>query len=240
MAKRLGFTKREIKQLNVMIGINLKAARDNAGMTMSDVMKAVWGVGNNRNRIGEIETGRKNITVAELMIFQELYGQSLDYICGLSCEPELDMLAGTVNHVVNQSHSIIETAATEFASVLVTHMKSICKNDHEALLDCAKTLCSAVKLEYTDKEVSPKVGFATNDMMRIIRSIEIKQARQAVAVEMQMTQITERANKLDRQNLWRDRNKHYQYSMPLTKPQFIDDGICVTDPDEAFVGVGND
>ncbi|MFP3490463.1 hypothetical protein R0K20_22960, partial [Staphylococcus sp. SIMBA_130] len=82
-------------------------------------------VSNNRNRISEIENGKKNLTLIDLLIFQDLYGQSLDYICGLSIEPEIDILAGTVNHVVTQSHAIIEMMTAELASVVVDHMKSI-------------------------------------------------------------------------------------------------------------------
>ena len=49
VAKRLGYTKRDIKSINITIGLNLAAARRNAGMTQTDVMQAVWGVSNNRN-----------------------------------------------------------------------------------------------------------------------------------------------------------------------------------------------
>jgi hypothetical protein len=40
---------------------------------------------------------------------------------------------------------------------------------------------------------------------------------------MQMIQIKERVNNEDRHYLLRDRNKNYQYSMPLLKPEMIDD-----------------
>ena len=134
VAKRLGYTKRDVKNINVTVGLNLAAARRNAGMTQTEVMQAVWGVSNNRNRISEIENGKKDLTLIDLLIFQNLYGQSLDYICGLSTEPEVDMLAGTINHVVTQSHCLIEMMASELASVVVGHMKAINQNDHAALL----------------------------------------------------------------------------------------------------------
>ena len=98
MAKTIEFTERDLVNIRIIIGANLKAARLNAGLTQTGVMNAIYGVSNNRNRISEVETGRKKeITVTELLKFQELYGQSLDYICGLSTEPEMDMLAGSVN-----------------------------------------------------------------------------------------------------------------------------------------------
>lgn len=220
MAKRSGYTKRDIKEINVTIGLNLAAARRNAGMSQTEVMKAVWGVSNNRNRISEIENGKKNLTLIDLLIFQDLYGQSLDYICGLSIEPEIDILAGTVNHVVNQSHAIIEMLTTELASVVVDHMKSICANDYEALLTRTKELCEAIK---SDHCISEPITQATREVMHVIRKIEVDQARKINAVDTQMMQIKERVNNEDRHYLLRDRNKNYQYSMPLLKPEMIDD-----------------
>ena len=56
--KRLGFTDKQIKQIRVTVGRNLAAARKNAGMTQAEVMRIVWNVDNNRNRISEIENGK--------------------------------------------------------------------------------------------------------------------------------------------------------------------------------------
>ena len=232
MAKRSGYTKRDVKQINFTIGQNLAAARRNAGMTQTDVMKAIWGVSNNRNRISEIENGKKNLTLIDLLIFQDLYGQSLDYICGLSIEPEIDILAGTVNHVVNQSHTIIEMLTTELASVVVDHIKSICANDHEALLTRTKELCDAIKDDQCTGGVSEPVAQATREVMHVIRKIEVDQARKVNAVDMQMMQIKERINNEDKHYLLRDRNKNYQYSMPLLKPEMIDDTEMVGVDDE--------
>lgn len=243
MAKRLGFTKRDIKSINVTIGLNLAAARRNAGMSQTDVMKAVYGVSNNRNRISEIENGKHNLSLADLLIFQNLYGQSIDYICGLSCEPEIDMLAGTVNHVVNQSQALIEMLTGQLAGVMVSHVKSICKNDHEALLASAKELCGVIKSD----SVALRAGLSTDDavskavigVMQVVRDIEVKQARQVQAVDMQMAQISDRIDKHDRHHLLRDRDRHYQYSMPLIKPTVVNDDDFISNPDDTFVGVNH-
>lgn len=237
MAKRLGFTKRDIKSINVTIGLNLAAARRNAGMSQTDVMKAVYGVSNNRNRISEIENGKHNLSLADLLIFQNLYGQSIDYICGLSCEPEIDMLAGTVNHVVNQSHAIIEMMTAELAGVVVGHMKSICKNDHEALLASAKELCETVKDDSVSLKANTSLSKAVSNVMYVVRDIEVKQARQVNAVDMQMMQIADRIDKNDRHQLLKDRDRHYQYSLPMVKPKTINDDAFISHADDAFVGV---
>jgi len=232
VAKRSGYTKRDIQKINVMVGVNLKAARDNAGMKQWEVMEKVWGVKNkNCNRICEIERGDKSLTLVDLLIFQRLYGQSLDYICGLSTEPEIDMIAGTVNHVVNQSHAMIEALTTQLANVMVEQVKAISKNDHAALLSQAKSLCAIIKTECSRGNASVAVIHSARETMRVIDVIDAKHSRQSKAVATQMTQITERLDDdHDRHSLIRDINKHYQYSLPLPSPNVIED----TD----FVGVG--
>lgn len=227
MAKRSGYTRRDIKNINVTVGLNLAAARRNAGMSQTEVMQAVWGVSNNRNRISEIENGKKDLTLIDLLIFQDLYGQSLDYICGLSTEPEIDMLAGTVNHVVNQSHALIEMLTGNVADVIVSHVKSICKNDHAALLDASKRLCSIVREDHKADNASVEAVVAASTVMRVVRSIEVKQARQAQAIDTQMMQITERVDREDRHRLLKDRDRHYQYSIPLPKPSMIEDAVVI-------------
>ena len=227
MAKRSGYTRRDIKNINVTVGLNLAAARRNAGMSQTEVMQAVWGVSNNRNRISEIENGKKDLTLIDLLIFQDLYGQSLDYICGLSTEPEIDMLAGTVNHVVNQSHALIEMLTGNVADVIVSHVKSICKNDHAALLDASKRLCSIVREEHKADSASVETVVAASTVMRVVRSIEVKQARQAQAIDTQMMQITERVDREHRHRLLKDRDRHYHYSIPLPKPSMIEDAVVV-------------
>ena len=217
MAKTIEFTERDLVNIRIIIGANLKAARLNAGLTQTGVMNAIYGVSNNRNRISEVETGRKKeITVTELLKFQELYGQSLDYICGLSTEPEMDMLAGSVNHVVNQSQSLVEMLTTQVANVVVSQMKVIAKDDHAALIAQTKALCNTTKRDYQNGLVGMDSLQAVNRAMHVIRNIEVKQARQAQAVESQMTQISERLSSQDGHKLIRDRDKHYQYSLPIT------------------------
>lgn len=228
MAKRLGYTKRDVKNINVTIGLNLAAARRNAGMTQTEVMQAVWGVSNNRNRISEIENGKKDLTLIDLLIFQNLYGQSLDYICGLSTEPEVDMLAGTVNHVVNQSRKLIEMLTAELASVMVSHVKSIAKDDTEALIDKVNNLIDSMQ-----KNIDPRSDeYITlmqhmNDVRQVLRHIDVKKARQTQAVDMQMTQIAERVDKEDKHRILCDIDKHYQYSIPLIAPEELDEEIAV-------------
>lgn len=222
MAKVLGFAEKEKREIRFMIGANLAAARRNAGLTQTDVMQAVWGVKNNRNRISEIENGKRDLTIFDLLIFQDLYKQSMDYILGLSTEPEVDMLAGTVNHIVHQSEQLIRHLSTEFADSLVVHMKSICKNDQVALVDRVKELCNTVKSDYADGRASVDAMNLANSVLHIIRHIEVKMARQQMAIDTQMTQVKERIDKQDGHRMMKDLDKGYQFSLPLPNPSVVD------------------
>lgn len=219
--KRLGFTDKQLKQIRVTVGRNLAAARKNAGMTQAEVMRIVWNVDNNRNRISEIENGNKDLTLTDLLIFQNLYNQSLDYICGLSVEPELDMLASTVNHVVTQSRAIVEHLTEQFAETITEHMKSICVNDQEALLAEAKQLCRLLKEQEVQKD--SQIAQSAKSLMSTIRKIESKQARQIMAVETQMMQIKQRLDKEDKHIMLSDLDCDYQYSLPLPEPVYSDE-----------------
>ena len=225
MAKKICYSKRHVKEINVMVGLNLRAARRNAGMSQTDVMKALWNVSNSRNRISEIETGKKDLTLIDLLLFHQLYGQSIDYICGLSVEPEVDMMAGTVNHLVTQAHGMIEMLTGELAGVLVTHLKSICKNDHEALLESVKTLIDVVKSEDKLNRASPSIVAASSNLAGIVAAIDAKQARQVKAVDTQMTQIVDRIDKHDRHRLMRDIGKDYQFSIPMLGINHLSDAV---------------
>lgn len=220
--KKIKYSPRDIKEINVIVGINLAAARRNAGMSQTDVMKAIWGVSTNRNRISEIETGKKDLTLIDLLKFQELYGQSLDYMCGLSVEPEIDMMAGTVNHVVTQARSMIDMLTDELAGAMVNHLKSICQNDYEALLGTAKELSDIVRSENKLHRASPDIVKATSNLLNIIGYIEAKQERQAKAVNTQMIQVAERVDTQDKHRLLSDRSKAYQFSLPIPCPSQID------------------
>lgn len=221
--KRISYTKRDIADINRIVGHNLRKARDSEGIRVSDAMWAIYGVTNNRNRISEIENGHKNLTLIDMLMFQELYGKSLDYLCGLSVEPEVDMLAGTVNHVVNQSQSMIERLTLQVAEVLVGHVKSVSKDNSVALVDCAKNLCGVIKDELDGRLPSPHLSKALRETLDTLRAIEAEQERERRAVETQMVQRCERMDKEDGHLLLSDRKKSYQFSLPLPKPHIIDE-----------------
>lgn len=217
MEKKLGFTLKQKKEIKATLGINLAAARRNIGMSQSDVMKILWGVDNNRNRISEIENGKKDLTICDLLLFQELYGQSLDYLCGLSTEPEVDMLAGMVNNIVTQSRSLTDFLASEIASVVTDQMKAICKSDYVALVNEVKNLCKIINQDAMEGKATEEAVASTKNAMHVIRHIEVKQTRQQQGVIAQTEKLRERLLEPNEIPLFRTIDSHYSYNNTLPK-----------------------
>lgn len=222
MIKRVFYTKRDIQDINKVVGLNLRAARDNSGLSMGQVMESIWGVTNNKNRICEIERGKKNLTLVDMLLFQELYGYSLDYLCGLSVEPEVDSLAGTVNHAFNQSQVMIDMLVQKMGGVLVEHIKTVAKEDSLALLDGAKNLIAVIQNELGGQVPSLALSKALRDTSDTIRSIETEQKKQQLAVKTQVDQRCSRIDKKDHHHMMVDKRRGYQFSLSLPKPHVIE------------------
>lgn len=218
---KYGYTGHKVKEINRLIGANLACARRNAGLSQTDVMKVIWNTDNNRNRISEIENGRRELTLIDLLIFQDLYGQSLDYICGLSIEPEIDMLAGTTNHVIRQSHALAEGIIESLSDTLTEHLKGIHKTDYISLVEASKQLNSAIS-KY-DKDVPVEIKQALATLMSVTRAIEVKQAKNALAVEAQMNYARNRLDKEDKHIMMSDIQRSVQLALPLPRPEYGED-----------------
>lgn len=61
------------------------------------------------------------------------------------------------------------------------------------------------------------------NLMRTVRRIESKQARQAMAVETHMMQVKQRLDKEDKRIMLSDLDCDYQYSLPLPEPVCSDE-----------------
>lgn len=115
---------------------------------------------------------------------------------------------------------MVEHLTQELATSLVEHIKAISKNDHEALLEESKALCGAI---IDSKLNNPIVTVRLANLMRTVRRIESKQARQAMAVETHMMQVKQRLDKEDKRIMLSDLDCDYQYSLPLPEPVYSDE-----------------
>ena len=218
MAKRdTGYSRQQEQDIKKIWGKNLRAARENAGMTQEEVAQIIWKT-TNRNRISEIENGKTNLSAMDLLMFHNLYGQSIDYIFGLSIEPEIDALAGTVNHIVKQSRSMLDDMAVQMATVLTNGLRDVCKSDTAALLSSTSKLCAIIKSERSMNEMPVGLGCALNNVLYTIKQIEQKQMMQDRAVQTQISEHIERMTLDHGHHMIADINKVYQYSIPLPPP----------------------
>ncbi|MDC5399276.1 helix-turn-helix domain-containing protein, partial [Acinetobacter baumannii] len=114
-----------------VIGNNLRVARQNAGYTQSQVMDITWDK-KNRNRISDIENGKVTIDIYTFLILVDLYGQSVDFILGRSCEPINDVKAAFVNNVKLNTHKFIQPIIDSMTEVVVNNIK---RHDIDKYLD---------------------------------------------------------------------------------------------------------
>ena len=89
-AVRQFYSDNKAKLANRVIGNNLREARKYAGLSQSEVFEAT---GIRKNRLSELENGHTTIDIYTLIILCDLYGCSVDYVVGRSCEPINDIYA---------------------------------------------------------------------------------------------------------------------------------------------------
>ncbi len=217
---KYGYTQQKVKEVYKTLGCNLACARKNTGLSQAEVMQIIWGSKNGaRNRISEIENGKAPISLIDLLIFQDLYGQSLDYICGLSVEPELDMIASTTNHIIHQSQSLAESIIETVSEVLVNTLKDVHKSDYIALSSNVKELMKELKkLDNLPANIIDILA----DIISVIRIIDVKQAKNAMAIEAQKDYIKGRIDKQENHKLLTGIKQTCQLSLPLPKPSELE------------------
>ncbi|WP_151765737.1 helix-turn-helix domain-containing protein [Acinetobacter colistiniresistens] len=129
------------KNINKVIGHNLKTARKVANKTTKEVMRAVWGAdpsSSNLNRISEIENGLMTPSPSVLVELAQLYGCSLDYIYGISPEFESDLAAGNTGLIINAMRETCLDMADSLSSSLVRLAGNMPPLVGQQLLDASK------------------------------------------------------------------------------------------------------
>lgn len=75
-----------------VLAANLKAARLTAGLTMDGASEIIYGSGKSKkNRLSEYENGESLPNVILLIRMSQAYDVSLDYLVGMSSEPDRDV-----------------------------------------------------------------------------------------------------------------------------------------------------
>lgn len=211
----------EKQQNRMLLANNLRIARKNAGLSQSDVMKALVGSGKNRNRISEIETGKVEVNIHTFLFLCQLYGQSADYILGLSCEPINDVLAATVNNIKLNTYKYLEPLIEVLTEKTVSHLKAIGTDNYVEVLSHADDITQhLMTLGGKIQSNHPELYAAMIKLANSTRKIRLAEAQRDMQLYAQLDAINERHDQEDGHLLVSDIRKTVQYTLPLAKPQY--------------------
>lgn len=204
------FTTRDRKALRYLLGRNLAAARNHMGLSQNEVARKTQGYFK-RDDISKIENGNREVSVHELIMLQKIYLCSLDYIFGLSIEPEIEHIPQTTNFVLNQVRNITEALVESIADNVFQHIRPLYKDNGIALLEQAKKLAFNV--------VENDVAMTANArvLLGIIREIEQLQAKQAIQIEQAVFDVRDRLDADDKHILLKDIDREVQVPLALSE-----------------------
>lgn len=194
------------QQLMKVIGENLYKARRMAQLNQAQVMKQVWGTdGKNTNRISEIETGAKPVSLSLLLKLATLYGTSLDYIFGLSSEPEVDLNSARAGMVLNGLRSIGLEVMDELSQVLSRTIAKMPRNEAILLVEDSKATMNAYRetmlKDPTFKDKYPELMIQLHRLSATTRRTEAQIARHMQQLELAAEETMARTDKKDNGHL---------------------------------------
>lgn len=213
------FTEKQRTQRKRLLGTNLKVAREGAGYTQAEVMERVWGITNNRNRISEIENGHVDVNIELIIILADMYGCTVDYLLGRSCEPINDIYANHLNHVILNCRKYFEPMIEQMVGSVTDFIKKVDKDEYVELVNtCEKIRDYTLKNNDDLKEFDPSFHHLLCHLEWIIRKIAAKEAQKQTQLQAHIENINQRIDREDRHRLLDDLKTSYQYSLPLPEP----------------------
>lgn len=217
-AKRY-FTDSQRSQRKKLLGINLKVARVGAGYTQAEVMERVWGITNNRNRISELENGHVDVNIELLIILADMYGCTVDYLLGRSCEPINDIYANHLNHILLNCRKYFEPMIEQMVGSVTDFMQKVDKDEHMDLVNTCKKIRDYT-LKHSDdlKKFDPNFHHLLHYLEWNIRKIATKEAQKQTQFQAHIDNINQRIDREDRHRLLDELKTGYQYSFPLPEP----------------------
>lgn len=195
------------QQLLKVIGENLYKARRMAQLNQQQVMKEVWGTdGKNTNRISEIETGAKPVSLSILLKLATLYGTSLDYIFGLSSEPEVDLNSARAGMVLNGLRSIGLEVMEELSQVLSRTIAKMPRNEAILLVEDSKATMNVYRetmlKDPAFKDRYPDLTIQLHRLSTTTRKTEAQIARHMQQLELAAEETMARTDKKDNGHLF--------------------------------------
>lgn len=136
-----------------VLAANLKAARKLAGMTMDEASEIIYGKGKSKkNRLSEYESGESIPNLMLLIRMSQCYAVSLDYLVGLSSEPERDLDSARAGQIMGMMQQSGRRMMTMLAAGLAKITRQAPKGAVCALLNEAKQVQHQLNnvVHYTD------------------------------------------------------------------------------------------
>lgn len=131
----------EIDNHKRVLAANLRAARRLAGLTMSDASDLIYGKGkNNKNRLSEYENGEAVPNIMLLIRMSRAYAVSLDYLVGLSSEPERDLDSARAGQIMGMMHQTGQRMMTMLAAGLAKITRQAPKGAVCQLVEASKAV----------------------------------------------------------------------------------------------------
>lgn len=174
--------RKENDALRAIIGARMRSARTLNGMSQEDCAKDLGY--SNSTQLSLAEKGDRLPPTAILVRASEVYGVSMDYLMGLSDEPERDPRAAERNARFRQVNTVIESTGRTIVTAVLSHMNSgptVITTRHlirrsEALVECVENL-RKLNLKAFDEDLrgSATVMRAVDELM-----LELSTARRAI------------------------------------------------------------
>lgn len=215
-AVRQYYSGEQVKTVYRVLGNNLARARVSSGMSQMDVHHAT---GITKNRLSEYENGKAIPDVLTLILLAKIYGCSVDYILGLSCEPFSDVYASHINNVKNNLKHYFEPMLDEMVASVTDVMKKVDKDSHVKLVDSCQNLTNYLAIHGSKiKEFDPILHILLFSINNHMRELRMQEGRKHVQMQAQLEAIRERHDRAEGHLMLSDKERVVQLSLPLPEP----------------------
>lgn len=191
-----------------LIGKNLQKARYLSGLTQIQAMQKIWNRSpkdRNTNRLSEIENGDKLPSMEVVYKLAKLYGVSLDYIVGMSTEPDADLNASKAGFLMNGMHEMANEMMRNFMPLMSRFVATLPRTEAVHLLEAAKSVTTDyLSITSCDSNFSiryPMLDRHLHALAIAARSTDVSICKNMRALEMAAEEAMARTDKRENGHL---------------------------------------
>lgn len=191
-----------------MMGKNLQKARYLSGLTQIQAMQKIWNRSpkdRNTNRLSEIENGDKLPSIEVVYKLAKLYGVSLDYIFGVSTEPDADLNASKAGFIMNGTHELVHEMMRNFMPMMSRYIATLPRTEAMVLLDAAKNVTTDyLSISSCDSQFAIRYPVLTKHLhilANAARATDVSICKNMRALEIAAEEAMSRSDKRDNGHL---------------------------------------